>query len=317
MGKLHVLVADDDPSLRFVIAETFRGAGYLVTTAADGEEALRLLAAERPDACVLDVGMPGRNGFELCRDLRASEEWRNLPVVLLTARSADMDRHWGLDAGADEYLTKPFEPRALLAAVAKLIEWRLSGEERNPITKLPALAGVVRRARALAREGRPTATALVVLDPETARVHRQKYGDMKSAEALRLAATCLRQALAAAALEEGAATPLSLALGHAGDVSYSRFVLAGPPAALEHALAQAAALFAQQAPVLYDQADSERGHVLARDRNGAALSFPLLALVAETIPLAVLENELRGAGEGAASGDEGVASFPDHMRRAA
>jgi DNA-binding response OmpR family regulator len=316
MGKLHVLVADDDPSLQLVIAETFRAAGYRVTTATDGEEALRLLAADRPDACVLDVGMPGRNGFELCRDLRSCEEWRNLPIVLLTARNADMDRHWGLDAGADEYLTKPFEPRALLAAVAGLIESRLSGEERNPITKLPALASVVRRARALAREGQPTATALVVLDPEATRVHRQKYGDMKNAEALRLAAACLRQALAAAALEKGAATPLCLALGHAGDVSYSRFVLAGPPAALEHALAKAAALFARQVPALYDQVDRERGHVLARDPTGTALRFPLLALVAETIPLAALENELRGAGDGAAAGDEGVASFPDQMPRA-
>ncbi len=297
MGKLHVLVADDDPSLQFVIAETFRGAGYEVTTAADGDETLQLLATERPDACVLDVGMPGRNGFELCRDLRAREEWRNLPVVLLTARGADTDRHWGLDAGADEYLTKPFEPRALLTAVAELIESRLSGEERNPITKLPALASVVRRARAFGREGCPTATALVEIRTDAARVHRQKYGDLKSAEALRLAATCLRQALAAAALEEGNPIPLPLALGHAGDVSYSRFVLAGPPGALEWALDRAATLFAQQAPGLYDQVDRERGHVLARDRDGARLRIPLLSLVAEIVPLSSLESELRGAGE--------------------
>ena len=308
MRKLHVLIADDDPSLQFVIAETFRAAGYQVTTAADGDEALRILAAERPDACVLDVGMPGRNGFELCRDLRARDEWRDLPIVLLTARSADIDRHWGLDAGADEYLTKPFDPSALITAVAELIESRLSGEERNPITKLPALASVVRRARSLGREGRPTAAALVELNADAARVHRQKYGDLKCAEALRLAATCLRQALAAAAIDSDSSTPLPLALGHAGDVSYSRFVLAGPPAALRLALDKAGLLFAQQAPALYDRVDRERGHVLARDRDGAARRVPLLALTAEIVPLSALEGELRTAGnEGELRGarDEG------------
>lgn len=297
MGKLHILVADDDPSLQFVIAETFRAAGYRVTTAADGDEALRSLAAERPDACVLDVGMPGRNGFELCRDLRARDECKSLPVVLLTALNADTDRYWGLDAGADEYLTKPFDPGALVTTVAELIESRLAGEERNPITKLPALASVIRRARALARGGQLTAIALVELEPESAGVHRQKYGDLKSAEALRLAATCLRQALTAVAVEQEGLAPLPLALGHAGDVSYSRFVLAGPPRALGVAMDKARTLFEQKAPELYDRLDRERGHVLARESDGATRRIPLLALTAEIVPLSALEGELRGAGE--------------------
>jgi DNA-binding response OmpR family regulator len=296
MGKLHVLVADDDPSLQFVIAETFRAAGYRVTTAADGDEALRALAAERLDACVLDIGMPGRNGFELCRDLRArGDDGRTLPIVLLTARNADTDRYWGLDAGADEYLTKPFDPAALITAVAELIESRLSGEERNPITKLPALGSVVRRARELGREGHLAAIALVELEPEAAKVHRQKYGDLKSAEALRTAATCLRQALASA-VDRETLMPLPLALGHAGDVSYSRFALAGPPAAVDQALDKARTLFAQKAPELYAAVDRERGHVLARDRDGATRRIPLLALSVEIVPLSFLEGELRGAG---------------------
>jgi DNA-binding response OmpR family regulator len=211
MAKPYILIAEDDPSLQTVIAETFRIAGYQVDATGDGDEVLPLFEGRRPDAVVLDVSMPGKNGFEVCRELRARPDGRTLPIVVLTARTADADRHWGIDAGADEYLTKPFDPGSLTAAVAGLIESRLRGEDRNPISKLPDFGSLARRIAELERSGQPLTAVAVEFEPESAAVYRQKYGDLRFADAIRAAAGCLRQALAAVVVDTpGLAAPAPL-----------------------------------------------------------------------------------------------------------
>src|SRR5690242_19126532 len=100
------LVVDDDAAVRDSLARTLRFEGYEVATAADGQVALDAVAEREPDAVVLDVGMPGLDGLETCRRLRA--DGRPLPILMLTARDSVGDRVAGLDAGADDYLVKPF-----------------------------------------------------------------------------------------------------------------------------------------------------------------------------------------------------------------
>jgi DNA-binding response OmpR family regulator len=299
MREPHILIAEDDPSLQTVLAETFRSAGYRVTAAADGDETLKLFRAQAPDAVVLDVGMPGRNGFEVCREIRARPGAENLPIIFLTARGAEADRQWGLDAGADDYLTKPFDPAALTSVVAELIESHRQGDERNPLTKLPELSTITRRASELKAGGRPVAVALLEFEAEAAGTYRQKYGDVRFAAAIRIAATCLRQVVSAASagVTTGKAGQPSLLLGHAGDVSYSRFVLAGTQAAVAAAAARAHALFHRQAPGLYDPPDRERGFVAARRADGTTLQAPLLELRFETTTLEALANESDRTGD--------------------
>jgi DNA-binding response OmpR family regulator len=291
MAKPYILIAEDDPSLQTVIAETFRIAGYQVDATGDGDEVLPLFEGRRPDAVILDVSMPGKNGFEICRELRARPDGRTLPIVVLTARTADADRHWGIDAGADEYLTKPFDPGSLTAAVAGLIESRLRGEDRNPISKLPDLGSLARRIAELERSGLPLTAVAVEFEPESAAVHRQKYGDLRFADAIRAAAGCLRQALAAAVVDTpGLAAPAPLLLGHAGDVSYSRFALIGAPAAVYAAADHAGALFHQKALKLYDTVDRERGYVEVRQPGGGTMQVPLLTLRSEGIAFSALAD---------------------------
>ena len=116
---MRILVVDDEPQLRRALERALKLEGYEVELAADGDEALAATAAARPDAIVLDVLMPKRDGLEVCRVLRAGED--RTPVLMLTARDAVSDRVDGLDAGADDYVVKPFALEELLARLRALL----------------------------------------------------------------------------------------------------------------------------------------------------------------------------------------------------
>jgi DNA-binding response OmpR family regulator len=116
-----VLVADDDEDILTLVALRFRRSGLEVILARDGEEALELIQTREPDAAVLDIAMPKLTGLEVVRRLRDSEATKTLPIVLLTARAGDKDVELGLEAGADEYITKPFSPQDLYACVQSVL----------------------------------------------------------------------------------------------------------------------------------------------------------------------------------------------------
>jgi two-component system, OmpR family, response regulator MprA len=142
-----VMVVDDEPGVRAALQRALRVERYDVEVAGDGAEALALLAARSPDAIVLDVGMPQIDGLEVCRRLRATGD--RTPVLMLTARDAVDDRVEGLDAGADDYLVKPFalrELQARLRALLRRTETSRSGVLRFADLELDPAAREVRRA---------------------------------------------------------------------------------------------------------------------------------------------------------------------------
>jgi len=116
-----VLVADDDELIRELVQFRLERSGYDVVVAADGEEALRLAAERTPDLAVLDVMMPRVNGYDVVRRLRADAATRGVKVILLTARAREADVAQGFEAGADDYLTKPFSPQELRARVGAVL----------------------------------------------------------------------------------------------------------------------------------------------------------------------------------------------------
>jgi DNA-binding response OmpR family regulator len=116
-----VLVADDDEDILELITFRLERSGYTVVQAHDGEEAWNLAQARPPDLAVLDVMMPKLDGFELTRRLRAKPETERVPIILLTARAQDADVQQGFEAGADDYLRKPFSPQELRARVQAIL----------------------------------------------------------------------------------------------------------------------------------------------------------------------------------------------------
>ncbi|HEU0115274.1 MAG TPA: response regulator transcription factor [Thermomicrobiales bacterium] len=127
-----ILVVDDEPAIVRLVRAKLRADGYAVITAASGEEALARLDEERPDLVVLDLMMPGIDGFETLRRIRAQSR---APVILLTARTGDADKLRGLQDGADDYVTKPFNPDELAARVAAVL--RRTAEGGSPIGRAP------------------------------------------------------------------------------------------------------------------------------------------------------------------------------------
>ena len=115
------MVIEDEKEIRDLVRYNLERAGYRVSAVADGEEGLRRVFAARPDLLVLDLMLPGRNGLEILREVRGESLTRDLPVIVLTARSAEMDKLLGFEHGADDYLTKPFGPRELVARVQALL----------------------------------------------------------------------------------------------------------------------------------------------------------------------------------------------------
>lgn len=114
-----VLVVDDEKNIRELIQLYLTNAGYRVVNAGDGAEALRLARADKPDLIVLDLMLPQVDGYEVCRRLR--REGNDVPIIMLTARDDDVDKIVGLELGADDYMTKPFNPRELVARIKAVL----------------------------------------------------------------------------------------------------------------------------------------------------------------------------------------------------
>lgn len=121
-ARRRVLLADDDAGLRRLIGTTLGTDDFDVLHATDGEEALQIARQQRPELVVLDVNMPKLDGFEVCRHLKSEPDTAGIKVVMLTARSAEVDRAKGRAAGADDYFIKPFSPVQLLNTVYALLE---------------------------------------------------------------------------------------------------------------------------------------------------------------------------------------------------
>jgi DNA-binding response OmpR family regulator len=119
-----ILAADDDEDILQLVAFRLGRSGYRVLQAHDGEEALTLALEHEPDLAVLDVGMPKMDGFEVVRRLRAHDATSRMPIIMLTARAQDTDVEEGFDAGANDYLRKPFSPQELKARVQAMLARR-------------------------------------------------------------------------------------------------------------------------------------------------------------------------------------------------
>ena len=141
-----LLIVEDDPALAELLVWSFEAEGYKVLQTPDGEEALLIAAETPPDAIILDWMIEQLSGIEVCRRLRRHPELASVPIIMLTARGEEEDRIRGLETGADDYVTKPFSPRELIARLAAVMRrtWRLRPSRRTIFSQVVGMCSRIR-----------------------------------------------------------------------------------------------------------------------------------------------------------------------------
>lgn len=130
VAAVRVLVVDDEPQIRRFLDISLRAQGYRVLTADTAQSALEVLATQKPDLAILDLGLPDRDGLDLLRDLRG---WSQVPVIVLTVRANEQEKVAALDAGANDYVTKPFGIQELMARIRALLRTHAAPQDASPI----------------------------------------------------------------------------------------------------------------------------------------------------------------------------------------
>ncbi len=116
-----ILVVEDEPNIVESLSFLMKKAGFIVRVARDGNSAVRTIESEAPDLVLLDIMMPRRDGYEVCRTIRANPDWDRVRIIMLSAKGRDLDRRKGLDLGADDYITKPFSTREIVERVQEIL----------------------------------------------------------------------------------------------------------------------------------------------------------------------------------------------------
>ncbi len=152
-----IVIAEDDDAIAHMVNMSLGDAGFLCLRARDGDEALKLVKAHDPDLLVLDVMMPRVDGLEVARRLKADVMWSRTPILMLTALAGIDDQVHGLEAGADAYMSKPFDLREMAARVKALIRSARRERDRNPTTNLPGSRAIDEEIEGALKSGKPTA----------------------------------------------------------------------------------------------------------------------------------------------------------------
>lgn len=256
MGEL-ILIADDDPDVASAVEINLLLEGYEVHVAHDGQEALDLARVLQPDLVLLDVVMPRKDGFDVCRELRADPRTLNAAVILLTAKSLSNDKLQGFAAGADDFIIKPFEPAELIARVRSVLRRATQMRDLSPLTRLP---GNFRIASELERlVAQPEASfAVLYADLNDFKSFNDHYGFLRGDEVIKFTAHMLTEALATHPSDPS----------FAGHVGGDDFVIIVEPDVAELVCQSIIDQFDRGIVDYYDDVDRQRGYIEVEDRRG-------------------------------------------------
>lgn len=264
-GK-RILVVDDDRNLRKIIQTNLEIAGYDVTTAANGEEALHVLDGMQPDLVVLDVMMPLIDGYETARRIRRHPSNTHVPIIMLTAKSEVEDKLIGFEAGADDYITKPFGPQELLARVRAKIRRVEVDASLSPLTRLPGNLAIEAELRRRIDAKEPF--AVLYLDLDNFKAFNDVYGFTHGDEAIQLVASSAVDAVR----RRGTTQDF---VGHIGG---DDFIIVTLPERAEEIAREIIDMFDRDIRKLYTPHDLRQGFIETRDRRGTLNRFPIMSL---------------------------------------
>ena len=269
-----ILIADDDPDLRDILRSILEPAGFAVEEASDGALALQAVRQRPPHLMILDYMMPKMTGPEVCGQLKRDTLLQHIPIIMLTGKSEVQDKVCGLNAGADDYLVKPFAPQELLARVQMVLRRMHRDLDANPLTRLPGNRSIQQELERRLAGGGPIAVCYIDLDRFKA--FNDHFGFQRGDEVIQKTALVLLNA------SKTQGSPHDF-VGHIGG---DDFIVIST---LERADALCEAIvrdFDAMVPSLYDEPDRARGHLIHTDRQGHHVNIPLLS-----ISIALVTNE--------------------------
>jgi diguanylate cyclase (GGDEF)-like protein len=272
----RILIIDDDPLIRHIVVTALAKDAYEIAEADSGAEGLAKASATQPDLILLDVMMPDVDGYEVCFKLRSNPTTVNIPIVMLTALGEIGERVRGMQMGADDYITKPFDPRELRSRVDAHLRRSARDLSASPLTKLPGnpIIEQVLRARLASHEP----LAVMYIDLTHFKSYNDEYGWLRGDEVIRM----LGQQILDVVTEIGGKDDF---IGHVGG---DDFIVITTPEQAKPLAEELIRRFDACIPQSYNEVDRTRGYVEVTDRQGQPFRAPIA-----TLAIAIVSNDRR------------------------
>jgi len=265
MRREKILIIDDDPDILDVLELTLIE-HYDVLQAKDGKEALQIVQSKIPNLIICDYMMPVMNGREFCKALKKDILLRHIPVIMLTGRGEAKDIVDGIEAGADDYLVKPFDPNTLLARIKMILRRTVQSLDANPLTHLPGNASIIEEIQIHIDNKKPFAVGYADLDKF--KIYNDKYGFEKGDEIIREIARILIKVV------REKSKPNTF-IGHIGG---DDFVFITEDSVMDEICLEIIKEFDRVVPNFYNKEDKKVGFIIGKDRQGNESKAGLLSV---------------------------------------
>ena len=276
MFKKKILVIDDTELMVKLTTDVLTKHGYEVVSANNGVDGIKMVASEKPDLVLLDVVMPGIDGFEVCKLLRKDESNNLIPIIMLTAQGNEEDKLAGLELGADDYITKPFNPRELVSRVRNTLLRIDRNRLANPLTGLPGNTEI--QSEINYRIAKEMIFSVIYLDVDNFKAYNDAYGFSHGDRAIKLIADILLYNVRTFGGKNDF-------IGHIGG---DDFVVISDPNHADALCENIIKEFDERVPELYSDVDRRAGFISTANRVGEITQYPIM-----TLSIAVVSNEHR------------------------
>jgi diguanylate cyclase (GGDEF)-like protein len=266
-----VLVVDDDPNVGLLISAVLKKFNYNVVTLYSGEEVLHFLDNGKPDLILMDLRMPGLDGYALCKRIRDNPDTHALPIIILSGVSEIDAKVTTIELGADDFITKPFDVRELRARINRILKRNSTDVSLNPLTHLPGSPAIEEDVLKRMEAGTPFAFAYI--DADNFKAYNDVYGYAKGDEVIRHIASVLSDAAKTHAVQD-------YFLGHVGG---DDFVLVTKPELIEATGEEIVRKFDKTIAFFYTEEDRQRGYIVTLDRKNKTRNFPIISLTVAVI----------------------------------
>jgi diguanylate cyclase (GGDEF)-like protein len=276
MFKKKILIIDDTELTVRLTSDILCKQGYRVVSASNGMDGIKMVGAEKPDLVLLDILMPGIDGFEVCKLLREDESNNLMPIIILTARDNEEDKLTALELGADDYITKPFNPRELVSRVNNTLLRIARNRLANPLTGLPGNIEI--QSEINHRLATNEKFAVLYLDVDNFKAFNDAYGFAMGDRAIKMIADIISDVV----------RTFGVSGDFTGHIGGDDFVIITTPENSEVLSENIIEAFDAKVPELYSESDRYTGFITTTNRTGNIIRYPIM-----TISIAIVTNEFR------------------------